>query len=124
MKHHRTHHRSFSPPFEVLKQIGVVDSAAYELLDYGEQEDDMVDYDLYSDLPKVTGASFEGKNETQENFPADKEAIVPEVVGVIPSDEAVVEQAVVADADEEDVYDYARSIAKVQADIVSTKKAT
>ena len=55
MKHHRTHHRSFSPPFEVLKQIGVVDSAAYELLDYGEQEDDMVDYDHYSDLPKVTG---------------------------------------------------------------------
>ncbi|KAJ8619889.1 hypothetical protein MRB53_028418 [Persea americana] len=123
MKHHRTYHRSSSPPLEVLKQTNVVEGADNELLDYGEQEDDQIDYDLFSDLPKVTGAPREGKNGTQENFLVDKEDLVPEVVGSIPSEDVIVdnvipsplpslpllaiEQTDVADAEEEDVDDYA-----------------
>ncbi|KAJ8649011.1 hypothetical protein MRB53_002034 [Persea americana] len=169
MKHHRAFHRSSSPPLEVLKQSNVVEGADNELLDYGEQEDDHIDSDLYSNLPEVTsfstqavsfsfgvterftdlpavkvaepflyltpgassgaqagtelnrnllemgtmsvltlvGASLEGKNGTQENFPADKEDLVLEVVGAIPS------EGVIVDAEEEDVDDYARIAAKV-----------
>ncbi|KAJ8643808.1 hypothetical protein MRB53_005556 [Persea americana] len=155
MKHHRTYHRSSSSPLEVLKQTDVVEGANNEFLDYGERDDDQIDYDLYSDLPEVTGfstqaisfssgvtktftdlpvvkvaepflyltlgasssaqagASLEGKNGTQENFPADKEDLVPEVVGAIPSEDVIVEQTVVADAKEEDLDDYARIAAKV-----------
>ena len=36
------------------------------------------------------GASLEGKNGTQENFPTDKEDLVPEVVGAIPSEDVIV----------------------------------
>lgn len=53
MKHHRALHRSSSPPFEVLKQVDVVNSTANELLDYGKYEDDLIDCDLYSE-PEVT----------------------------------------------------------------------
>ncbi|KAJ8615183.1 hypothetical protein MRB53_034555 [Persea americana] len=201
MKHHRTFHRSSSPPLEVLKQSDVVEGADNELLHYGEREDDQIDYDLYSDLPEVTssspqvvffssgaterfidlpavkvaepflyltagassgaqadtsfvdrsraqqefvgdgdnvifyvgsallGASLEGKNGTQENLPTDKEDLVPEVVSTTPSEGVIVdnaipsplpslpllaiEQTVVADAEEEDVDDYARIAAKV-----------
>ncbi|RWR73291.1 hypothetical protein CKAN_00155700 [Cinnamomum micranthum f. kanehirae] len=186
MKHHRTYRRSSSPPLEVLKQTDVVEGADNELLDYGEQEDDHIDYDLYIDLPEVIGfstqavpfsfvatekftdlpavnltpgasssaqehnstefvgdgdnvifyvssaslgASLKGKDGTQENFPADKEDLIPEAVSAIPSEDIsvdniipsplsslpllAIEQTVVADAEEEDVDDYARTAAKV-----------
>ncbi|KAJ8630885.1 hypothetical protein MRB53_024208 [Persea americana] len=189
MKHHITYHRSSSPRLEVLKQTDVVEGANNELLDYGERDDDQIDYDPYSELSEVIGfstqavffssgaterftnlpavkmkmifldtsfvdrnraqqefvgdgdnvifyvgsallgASLEGKNGTQENFPTDKEDLVPEVVGAIPSEDVIVdnvipsplpslpllaiEQTVVADVEEEDVDDYARIVAKV-----------
>ncbi|KAJ8635669.1 hypothetical protein MRB53_009936 [Persea americana] len=156
MKHHRTYHRSSSPPSEVLKQMDVVEGADNELLIYGE--DDQIDYDLYSDLPEVTGfsiqavsfpsgaterftdlpdikldladeddffldTSFVDKNRAQQEFVGDGDNVIFYVGSalldnVIPSPLPslpllAIEQTVVADAEEEDVDDYARIAAKV-----------
>ncbi|KAJ8620407.1 hypothetical protein MRB53_028936 [Persea americana] len=128
MKHHRTYHRSSSPPLEVLKQTDVVEGDDNKLLDYGEQEDDQIDYDLYSDSPEVTSFSTQavsfssGATERFTDLLAVKVAepfiyLTPGASSSAQADNAIpsplpslpllaIEQTVVADAEEEDVDDY------------------
>ncbi|KAJ8649361.1 hypothetical protein MRB53_002384 [Persea americana] len=123
MKHHRIYHRSSSPPLEVLKQTNIVEGTA---VNKNLLKMETVIFYVGSAL---LGASLEGKNGTQANFLVDKEDLVLEVVGAIPSEDVIVDnvipspllsllllaikQTVVPDAEEEDVDDYARIVAKV-----------
>ncbi|KAJ8615255.1 hypothetical protein MRB53_034627 [Persea americana] len=137
MQHHRTYHRSSSPPSEVLKQTDVVKgSRTLPLFNTRTKfkcpSRNRAQQEFVGDGDNVifyVGSALLGQKWDPREFSCSKEDLVLEVVGAIPLEDVIVdnvipstlpslpllamEQTVVANAEEEDLDDYAQIATKV-----------